>query len=459
MYALYDSYGYSQEDIAVLFVAGFGSSMFFGTFVGSLADRLGRKRFCVLYSALYIASCLTKHVNSFSVLMLGRLLGGVATSLLFSVFDAWMVCEHHERGFDIAWLSETFSSAAFGNSVVAIAAGVAAQAAADAVPLSPVGAGSRIMYGGFCMPFDLAILVLLCSSGLVYVTWNENFGSDGFEPACDDALESGVGGSDRKGGAGKHSELTFANLVDIQGLQKGVALMRKDPVIAICGMLQSLFEGSMYIFVFMWTPALTPGSGGGHRRLSIRALAEGGEEEEGSGGDAEGSEKPPYGQMFATFMVCCMCGSSLFSLFTKKWGLGAEDLLFRVFLVSAAALAVPVFFTENPTSAYMAFLVFECCVGIYFPAMNTMKSNIVPEESRAALYNLFRVPLNIIVLGVLLSDMKVSVAFAWSSTLLLCGAVLQFHLTKRIATIEKADVDVDDAKESLEDLLARSDRN
>jgi hypothetical protein len=63
----------------------------------------------------------------------------------------------------------------------------------------------------------------------------------------------------------------------------------------------------------------------------------------------------------------------------------------------------------------VAFLVFECCVGIYFPAMGTMKSNIVPEESRAALYNLFRVPLNVIVLGVLLSDMKTSVAFGWSS--------------------------------------------
>ena len=87
VYALYDSYGYSQEDIAVLFVAGFGSSMFFGTFVGSLADRLGRKRFCLLYTGLYIASCLTKHVKSFHVLMLGRLLGGIATSLLFSVFD------------------------------------------------------------------------------------------------------------------------------------------------------------------------------------------------------------------------------------------------------------------------------------------------------------------------------------------------------------------------------------
>ena len=46
--------------VQVLFVAGFGSSMFFGTFIGSLADRLGRKRFCLLYAALYIASCLTK---------------------------------------------------------------------------------------------------------------------------------------------------------------------------------------------------------------------------------------------------------------------------------------------------------------------------------------------------------------------------------------------------------------
>jgi len=39
VYALYDSYGFDQHDIAVLFVAGFGSSMIFGTFLGSFADR------------------------------------------------------------------------------------------------------------------------------------------------------------------------------------------------------------------------------------------------------------------------------------------------------------------------------------------------------------------------------------------------------------------------------------
>ena len=97
VYALYSSYGFDQHEIAVLFVAGFGSSMIFGTFIGSLADRFGRKKFCLLYIVTYIASCLTKHVNSYSVLMLGRLLGGVATSLLFSVFDAWMINEHNAR--------------------------------------------------------------------------------------------------------------------------------------------------------------------------------------------------------------------------------------------------------------------------------------------------------------------------------------------------------------------------
>ena len=42
-------------------------------------------------------------------------------------------------------------------------------------------------------------------------------------------------------------------------------------------------------------------------------------------------------------------------------------------------------------------LVFEICVGLYFPMMGTLKGQIVPEESRAGIYNLYRLPLNVIV--------------------------------------------------------------
>ena len=40
VYALYEAYGFTISDIGVLFIAGFGSSMIFGTFVGSLSDKL-----------------------------------------------------------------------------------------------------------------------------------------------------------------------------------------------------------------------------------------------------------------------------------------------------------------------------------------------------------------------------------------------------------------------------------
>jgi predicted MFS family arabinose efflux permease len=60
VYALYSDYGYSQHDIAVLFVAGFGSSMVFGSFVGGMADWGGRRTFAVLFAVVYACSCLTK---------------------------------------------------------------------------------------------------------------------------------------------------------------------------------------------------------------------------------------------------------------------------------------------------------------------------------------------------------------------------------------------------------------
>jgi Na+/melibiose symporter-like transporter len=60
VYALYDAYKYSQHDIAVLFVAGFGSSMIFGSFIGGMADWGGRRRFIVIFAITYAASCITK---------------------------------------------------------------------------------------------------------------------------------------------------------------------------------------------------------------------------------------------------------------------------------------------------------------------------------------------------------------------------------------------------------------
>ena len=56
----------------------------------------GRKRACITYCISYILSCITKHSPEYRILMIGRILGGIATSLLFSAFESWLVAEHNK---------------------------------------------------------------------------------------------------------------------------------------------------------------------------------------------------------------------------------------------------------------------------------------------------------------------------------------------------------------------------
>jgi len=365
VYALYDSYGFTRADNALLFTCGFGSSAIFGTVVGSLADNYGRKKFASLYCFLYAVSCMTKHVNSFPVLLFGRLTGGVATSLLFSVFDSWMVSEHNRRNFDSELLGGTFSLAVFGNSLVAIFAGEIGQFAADSIELTSIS--GNVNYGGYCSPFDVAIVFLVIGCGLMFMTWGENFGSK----------------SSSTSSGGLQASLTVA-----------MKTLTSNSQVLLLGIVCSLYEASMFIFVFMWTPALT----------------------------TEGAPKPEYGHIFASFMVMCMLGSQIFSLESDRRPI--EAIGRNTLLLAAGAHAVPIF-TNDPNIRFLSFLVFEMTVGLYFPMMGTLKGLIVPEESRAAIYNLYRVPLNIIVVLSLVTKLDMQVAFQVTTVMLLVAAGCQ----------------------------------
>ncbi|XP_031574732.1 molybdate-anion transporter-like [Actinia tenebrosa] len=342
VYALYSSYGMTSLQISQLFVAGFGSSMIFGTVIGSFADKLGRKANCILYGILYGLDCLTKHVPSFWVLMIGRLLGGIATSILFSAFESWLVCEHSKRGFSKDLLSVVFSHAVLGNSVIAILAGLVAQ-----------GVASQF---GFVAPFTLSLILLILVSGLVYLLWTENYG-------------------DSSGNFYK-------------SFLSGISAIKNDSKILCLGLIQSFFEGSMYTFVLEWTPALTP----------VEKL-----------GTKDVKQTIPHGWIFASYMVSIMLGSSIFKYLCRTNS--PESFMRVVFAVAAMSLTVPIISPKSQTSIFIAFLVFEVCVGIFWPALGTMRSKYVPEESRATIMNMFRIPLNFIVILILLQDLPMAVTF------------------------------------------------
>jgi len=377
VYALYMENGFAQHEIAELFVAGFGSSMVFGSFIGGMADSGGRRTFVIIFAVVYAASCITKHFKDYGILMLGRLLGGVATSLLFSVFEAWLIRAHADADLPKSCLSKSFSWAAFSNSITAILAGLVANKLANDSTMTHIS--GNIYVGGYLNPFDLALGACgVCAAG-AFMLWEENYG---------ERSSTGDKDNDKSGQWYKALQEAF-----------GTTINNRD--VLLCGLVSSLFEGSMYIFVFCWTPLL-------------KSFA--------------GDTALPFGLIFSTFMVSCMAGSSLFSILVEKYPV--ERLAVPLFAFASVGMAI-VGLGFNESISFVGMLFFEMCVGMYFPIMGTMKGGIVPENKRAAIYNLYRIPLNFIVLFSLLNDLTASFSFMLNATMLAIATALQFVLTKR----------------------------
>lgn len=146
--------------MAALYAAGFISGAASASFTGELADRYGRRLACLVYCACYAVTCLSMLSNSLPMLFLGRLTGGVATTLLFSVFEAWMVTEYHRRGLNASdlSLSTVFGRMTTLSCVVAIVAGV----------VGDVLVGTL---GGRVWPFMAAVACALAAAYFIVKTW------------------------------------------------------------------------------------------------------------------------------------------------------------------------------------------------------------------------------------------------------------------------------------------------
>jgi len=402
VYALYSSYGYSQHAIAILFVAGFGSSMIFGSVVGSFADSQGRRCMVLVFAVVYTCSCITKHFKSFPILLLGRFFGGISTSLLFSIFDSWLIRSHALANLPSQYLGMSFASAQFGNSVIAILAGLLANKAADYRPLTlydpsaadTKGIMSYVYVGGFLAPFDIAIVVLALCGCLSLTLWDENYGDqrkrDTKSSQSTNSLSDDAGPSNSTGES------------CLSGFSGAARVVWSNNEIRLAGIISSLFEGSMYVFVFMWTPAI----------------------------NTDDEEDPPFGFIFSTFMVCCMAGSSFFSVLTSEhsmFQIKTEAIGIGIFATSAILFGIMAMSTSTSLT-FGCMNVFEVTVGMYFPTMGILKSQIVPECQRSAIYNIYRIPLNFIVLMSLLTDLTPSQSFGVCFLMLSLATFLQWKL-------------------------------
>ncbi|KFH03980.1 transporter, major facilitator family protein [Toxoplasma gondii VAND] len=114
----------SLHHVGVLFLAEYASAGLFGCLVGCVADIFGHRRACLLYCLFCLLSCsFTRSSSSFTLLLLGRVVGGAALSVLETAFEAWVVTAHAALGFPPCWLEETLGACTLFNGILAIFVG------------------------------------------------------------------------------------------------------------------------------------------------------------------------------------------------------------------------------------------------------------------------------------------------------------------------------------------------
>jgi len=175
----------------------------------------------------------------------------------------------------------------------------------------------------------------------------------------------------------------------------------------------------MYSFVFLWTMALSPNK-----------------------------EAIQHGLVFTNLMAACMLGSLLSAALMKR--AKPERYLPLVFAAAAAAFAVPAIadFLRVPDASLhgkgitfsgvvqmLAFCAFEVCVGVFWPSVMRQRAEYVPEEQRATIINVFRVPLNAFVCGALYNVERFPLwgMFALCAGLMCAAMACQLRLAALVA--------------------------
>lgn len=346
IYKLYSDYGYSNDTIAYLYITGFASGCIFGTVVGQLADRYGRKILCTSYTVFYTLCCLTKTSSNFSILICGKILGGISTSILFTTFEAWYLNEHlNFYKLPVEWLNVTFSKATFYNGISAIVAGLTGQILAEYLNFGPVS------------PFLLAVPVLFISFIIIQSTWKE------------------------------HNDMKTRIYKDSSSVKQFFSplklLLDDEKILLNLGLIQCTFESVMYVFIFSWTPILSslkPPLGLVFTLFMIALIL-------GSKFYSVLISKRYYPQnllIFSTILASFAFIMISLSLTTLAFHVVEHD-------------AEPSTIKSMSYMCLIAFIIYEFSLGMYYPSIGFLRGRVVPEEYRATLTNWFRVPMNIII--------------------------------------------------------------
>jgi hypothetical protein len=149
--------------------------------------------------------------------------------------------------------------------------------------------------------------------------------------------------------------------------------LKKKKVLSI-GLTESIFYAVLSLFIFSWTPILLVTSN---------------------------NVEPNVGFVSLCFVLMTILGSLLFEILIIH-------LNFNIYLSLTAALIVEIllfstiYFVNSYFIRLLCLSFINCILGFFYPLNSTIKSKVVGEMNRTLLMGMFRMPLNLFVITILL---------------------------------------------------------
>ncbi|KRX94045.1 Dual specificity protein phosphatase 12 [Trichinella pseudospiralis] len=299
-----------------------------------------RRVVCCVCCVLTSGSCFLKASSNYYVLMWSRIFDGIAATMLLAPFQEWYLHEHLNRyDFPKEWVAITFRYVFVRSIILSIIAGYVAQF-------------TEKVFETTVFPFLLCVPILSVALIWIFCKWTPNR-------------------QEMRSGSHLWNDLTRAKRI----------LLRRPNAFIVC-IIQSLYEGSFYLFIFMWTP------------IFIQL-------------NPDPNYSPSFGNIYACFMASTLLGTILYRRLSIH--LSISNLLSIATACSLAGMGFSVLVGyPGETSGFkykillLTLCLYQTGVGLYFPVMQRQQKDVLPAEARPVLLALFRVPLNIIAIGALL---------------------------------------------------------
>lgn len=418
LYVLYEGYGFS---VASLYALGFLTGAVTTPLTGSLVDKFGRKWSAIIYCILEISINQLEQYPYLSGLIISRMVGGITTNLLSTVFEAWLDTEYRKRGLPEDKYEIIMRDSVIISNLAAIASGYLAHVLAESY--GPVG------------PFKGAVTCTTLALIVVATLWTENYGNSNDEDTDDDDVNNEPSSKEST----KAEEKSIRDYV-----QETAAVFRNDSKVLRVGIIQGFTVGCLQIFIFLWSPTLAE-----FAKTSNFSAA------------LDSAGQPAYGLIFGAYMAAGVLGGLLSPFFRKAISslltpmsleaaqneviltedgeehvrpMAVEFMASLGYIICAFLLFVPVVMDpQNERSfetALAAFLVYEFLVGVIMPCEGIIRSLYLPKDCRASIMALPRMIVNIQVSLAVILTTKVTHQSAFTVISLLMGvaAFLQMSL-------------------------------